>query len=132
MNSNRLKASPCRRSSVSGVDVEADGVPYGVDAVRLITDPYGDSGRSNNGFEGTDACFTCFDGSGLIQRRRRRRSRLKRGRNQSGTVQKAQRSPERLPIANRSSYACLDRLYGSREASTGSVAALNVTESRGD
>jgi hypothetical protein len=50
------------------------------------------------------------------------RFQLERGRKRSRTARKRW---EHSPIANRSLYACLDRLYGSREASNGSIAALN-------
>jgi hypothetical protein len=35
MNSNRLEASPYRRSSVGGVNVDCRSVPYGVEAVLI-------------------------------------------------------------------------------------------------
>jgi hypothetical protein len=132
MNSIVSKRLRVEGVGVGGVDVEADGVPYGVEAVTI---DYGlvrlDSGRSKrskrtmDGFEGTDACLACFEGSRWIQ-------------SAVGVNLSSKRAEiglerfEQSPIRQQLSYACFGGLYGSRRTSNGSVAALNVTESRGD
>jgi hypothetical protein len=103
-------------------------VSYGVEAVTI---DYGlvrlDSGRSKrskrtmNGFEGTDACLACFEGSRWIQ-------------SAVGVNLSSKRAEiglerfEQSPIRQQLSYACFGGLYGSRRARSRSTAAQTVTE----
>jgi hypothetical protein len=110
------------------VDIEADGVPYGVEAVlirtaRLRTRTVIQSvqRRTIDRFDGFKASALVFEGSGWIQRRL----------GSDFGLEGVKNGPDRSrTLADRQgfSYACFCGLYGLQKALNGSVAAPIDTE----